>query len=190
LSDQTHAAAALPAGALGRIRRLFDRFDNLLVALCAFATIGAGLVLTYSIAVRYVLHSSTDWQDEMAVFLLVGATFMSAPSVQSRRGHIAIEAIEGFFPDGVERARALLSDVICLLFCGFFSWQSWLLLLEAVEDGRVTDSAWAPPLWFPYSLMTAGVSLLTLRFVLQIAQGLAGDDASLAKHSPAEDVHA
>jgi TRAP-type C4-dicarboxylate transport system permease small subunit len=159
---------------LGGFVRVFDAIDRVLVSACALATIAAGLVLTYSIAVRYVLHSSTDWQDEMAVFLLVGATFLSAPYVQAMRGHIAIEAIEGFLPQRLERLREILSDIICLLFCGFFAWQSWLLLLEAIDDGRVTDSAWAPPLWIPYSLMTAGMSLLALRLVMQLFQSLGG----------------
>lgn len=154
--------------------RVLDALDGVLVSACALATIAAGLVLTYSIAVRYVLHSSTDWQDEMAVFLLVGATFLSAPYVQSMRGHIAIEAIEGFLPERIERVREILSDIVCLLFCSFFTWQSSLLLFEAIDDGRVTDSAWAPPLWIPYSMMTAGMSLLTLRLVLQVGQSFGG----------------
>jgi TRAP-type C4-dicarboxylate transport system permease small subunit len=160
---------------LGGFVRVFDVLDGVLVSACALATIAAGLVLTYSIAVRYVLHSSTDWQDEMAVFLLVGATFLSAPYVQSMRGHIAIEAIEGFLPERIERVREVVSDIVCLLFCAFFTWQSWLLLLEAIDDGRVTDSAWAPPLWIPYSMMTAGMSLLTLRLVLQVGQAFGGN---------------
>jgi TRAP-type C4-dicarboxylate transport system permease small subunit len=154
--------------------RVLDVLDRALVSACALATIAAGLVLTYSIAVRYLLHSSTDWQDEMAVFLLVGATFLSAPYVQSMRGHIAIEAIAGLLPERIERAREITSDIICLLFCAVFTWQSWLLMLEALDDGRVTDSAWAPPLWIPYSMMTAGMSLLTLRLVVQLAQAFGG----------------
>ena len=150
---------------LGAIISACDMLDVALVWGCALATIGAGLVLTYSVAVRYLLHSSTDWQDEMAVFLLVGAVFLSAPYVQAMRGHITIEAVGEFLPRGIEHARAFVSDIVCLAFCGFFTWQCWLLLLEAVEDGRVTDSAWAPPLWIPYSLMTAGMTLLCLRFI-------------------------
>jgi TRAP-type C4-dicarboxylate transport system permease small subunit len=157
---------------LDRIITSCDRLDKVLVWACALATIGAGLVLTYSVLVRYFLQISTDWQDEMAVFLLVGATFLSAPYVQAVRGHIAIEAVEEFLPRGVERFRALVSDIVCLAFCAFFDWQCWLLLLEAVEDGRVTDSSWAPPLWIPYSLMTAGMTLLCLRFALQILDGV------------------
>ena len=157
---------------LDRIITSCDLLDRVLVWACALATIAAGLVLTYSILVRYFLHISTDWQDEMAVFLLVGAIFLSAPYVQSVRGHIAIEALEEFLPRAVERLRALVSDLVCLAFCGFFDWQCWLLLLEAIDDGRVTDSSWAPPLWIPYSLMTAGMTLLCLRFALQIVDAV------------------
>lgn len=158
------------AGFLNRIVAWCNMADRVLVWACALATIGAGLVLTYSILVRYFLHISTDWQDEMAVFLLVGATFLSAPYVQSVRGHIMIEALGEFLPRRLERVRSSISDLICFAFCAFFSWQCWLLLLEAIDDGRVTDSAWAPPLWIPYSLMTSGMTLLCLRFALQIAE--------------------
>lgn len=163
----------MPGGRrLGAIARVFDAIDYALITACALATIAAGAVLTYSIVVRYLLRWSTDWQDEMAVFLLVGATFMSAPYVQSVRGHIAIGAIEGFLPKRLEGVRLIISDLVSLAFCAFFAWQSWLLLLEAIEEGRVTDSAWAPPLWIPYSLMTAGMSLLVLRLLLQFVHGV------------------
>jgi TRAP-type C4-dicarboxylate transport system permease small subunit len=66
------------------------------------------------------------------------------------------------------------------MFCAFFTWQSWLLLLEAIDDGRVTDSSWAPPLWIPYSLMTAGMTLLSLRFMVQIADSFVPDQETAA----------
>jgi TRAP-type C4-dicarboxylate transport system permease small subunit len=58
------------------------------------ALIAAGLVLTCSVIVRYFLKISADWQDEMSVFLIVGAVFISSAAVQALRGHVAIEAIE------------------------------------------------------------------------------------------------
>jgi TRAP-type C4-dicarboxylate transport system permease small subunit len=174
LTDLLERTDIRRSGLLSGLVRVVDAIDRVLVSACALATIAAGLVLTYSVAVRYLLRISTDWQDEVAVFLLVGATFLSAPYVQSMRGHIAIEAIEGYLPERFERVRKTVSDIICLLFCAFFAWQSWLLLLEAIDDGRVTDSAWAPPLWVPYSMMTAGMSLLTLRLVLQLGQRFGG----------------
>ena len=114
-------------------------------------------------------HGSTDWQDESAVFLLVGVTFLCAPWVQQQRGHIGIEAIVGLLPPRINRARRFVIDLMCLLFCGFFAWKSWRLLHEAVVDHQTTSSSWAPPLWIPYGLMTLGMALLTLQIALQIA---------------------
>mgnify|MGYP003333102761 CR=1 FL=1 len=59
------------------------------------ALIVASLVLSYSVFSRYLLQASTDWQDEAAVFCLVGATFLCGGFVQSLRGHVGIEAVAG-----------------------------------------------------------------------------------------------
>jgi TRAP-type C4-dicarboxylate transport system permease small subunit len=156
-----------PALVRGPVARLLDGIDRVLVVAAIAATVCAGLVLTYSVFVRGVLHWSTDWQDEISVFLLVGATFLSAPWVQARRGHIAIEAVSGLLSPAADRVRLLLVDTICLAFTLVFGWQCWSLFVDAIQSGEVTDSVFAPPLWFPYSLMTGGITLLACRFGLQ-----------------------
>ena len=85
---------------------------------------------------RYFLKVPTDWQDEAAVFLLVGAIFLCGAYVQSHRGHVGIEALAGILPPPVNRVRALLVDLGSLAFCAFFSWKSWTLFHEAVPRGR------------------------------------------------------
>src|ERR1700755_2848389 len=82
-------------GGGGPVERLLGEVNNVIVVLSSVALVIASLVLTYSVASRYVLHLSTDWQDELSVFLIVGAVFMSAAAIQARRGHIGIEAIVG-----------------------------------------------------------------------------------------------
>jgi len=136
------------------------------------ALVVASLVLTYSVVTRYFLKYSTDWQDETAVFLIVGAIFMSAAAIQARRGHVAIEAIVGLLPDRVNCVRVFLVDAAGFLFCSFFSWKSWTLLHEAVVENFHSGSTWGPPLWIPYSLMAVGVTLLSLQLLLQIAAEL------------------
>jgi TRAP-type C4-dicarboxylate transport system permease small subunit len=114
---------------------------------------------------------STDWQDELSVFLIVGAVFMSAASIQARRGHIGIEAIVGLLSPQVNHWRQLAVDVVSFLFCAFFSWKSWLLLDEAWTENFHSESTWGPPLWIPYSLMTVGMTLLSLQILLQVVTG-------------------
>jgi len=132
------------------------------------ALVAAALVLTYSVVSRYLFKSSTDWQDETAVFLLVGVTFLCAAHVQQWRGHIGIEALAAILPPGVNRVRRVAVDIASALFCGFFAWKSWTLLHEAVVDGQTTSSSWAAPLWIPYGLMALGMTLLTLQIALQL----------------------
>ncbi len=56
--------------------------NRCMVAFGMLALLAASLVLTSSVVTRYVWKASTDWQDETAVFLLVGTTFLCAAFVQ------------------------------------------------------------------------------------------------------------
>lgn len=148
--------------------KLLDQVNRVIVIVAAIAMTASALVLTYSVAVRYFFKVPTDWQDEMAAFLLIGSTFLTGAWVQSARGHVAIEALSSLLSVRVNAMRLWVCDLISLLFCGFFAWKSWTLLHEAIVEHHVTGSSWAPPLWIPYLAMTAGMALLTLQIALQM----------------------
>jgi TRAP-type C4-dicarboxylate transport system permease small subunit len=169
-----NAALALFSAALEGLNRLVLRVS--MVALLVTAG-----VLTYSVVTRYFLKSSTDWQDEASVFMLVGATFMTAAYVQSLRGHVGIEALAGLLPEGVNRVRLVLVDLVSALFCSFYSWKSWALFHEAWTEGQTTSSSFAPPLWIPYLLMAAGMSLLAVQLFLQFFVRLSGGEVQKAQ---------
>lgn len=154
--------------------------NALVLRISMLALVLAAAVLTYSVVTRYFLKISTDWQDEVAVFLLVGATFMTTAHVQSLRGHVGIEAFANLLPPLVNRLRLFLVDVISALFCAFFSWKSWALFHEAWSEGQTTSSSFAPPLWIPYSLMAVGMSILTLQLILQTLVRVTGGEVSKA----------
>ncbi len=139
-----------------------------LAAVASAIAVGiAGCVLTWEATARYLFKIPSDWQDELSIFLLVGATFMAAAWVQSRRGHVGIQALAAVLPAGIDRVRRFVADVITMVFCGFFCWKCWTLLADAVREGQISDSAWGAPLWIPYGCMAVGMSLLTLQLLLQ-----------------------
>jgi len=154
--------------------RILSFCHNVIVVLASLALIAACVILSYSVLGRALFHAANYWQDEAAVFLLVGATFMTAGYVQARRGHIGIEAFVGLLPPLANRVRLWLVDVTSLLFCGFFTWKSWTLAHEAYSDGQVSNSMWSPPLAIPYGLMALGMTLLCLQIFLQIIIPLTG----------------
>jgi TRAP-type C4-dicarboxylate transport system permease small subunit len=168
---ETATVAAAPAtDAASPVERALAAVNRVIVIVSSFALIIASGVLTYSVASRYFLHFSTDWQDELSVFLIVGAVFMSSAAIQARRGHVAIEAIVGLLPERANRVRQWLVDLASLVFCGFFAWKSWTLLDEAWTEDYHSGSTWGPPLWIPYSLMAVGMTLLSLQLLLQVVR--------------------
>jgi len=148
--------------------------NQVIVVVAAIALVAACVVLSDSVLGRALFHSPNYWQDEAAVFLLVGVTFMTAAYVQGQRGHIGIEAFIGLLSPAVNRIRLWLVDVASLLFCAFFAWKSWTLAHEAFSDGQVSNSMWSPPLAIPYGLMACGMTLLCLQILLQIVIPLSG----------------
>jgi TRAP-type C4-dicarboxylate transport system permease small subunit len=155
-------------GLVAMLARILAACNAVIVFLAAIALIAACAILSYSVLGRALFHSPNYWQDEAAVFLLVGATFMSAAYVQGQRGHIGIEAFVGLLSPAVNRVRLWLVDLATLAFCVFFAWKSWTLAYEAWDEGQVSNSMWSPPLAIPYVLMALGMTLLCLQILLQI----------------------
>ncbi|KMO34342.1 C4-dicarboxylate ABC transporter permease [Methylobacterium variabile] len=182
--DRAAAARARLPGPLAGIEAAMSGLNRVILLLGGGALVAACLVLSYSVVVRYFLKIPTEWQDETAVFLIVGATFLSAAGVQAKRGHVAIEALTGLLSPQVNRLRLLLADVISLAFVAFFAWKSWTLLHEAWVDGQISQSTWGPPLWIPYSLMAVGMTLLALQFLLQIAEAVTSGPAAAGFADP------
>src|SRR5215831_6131930 len=123
--------AAKPTGA---VERVLAAVNQVVVTLSSIALVIASIVLTYSVVSRYFFHFSTDWQDELSVFLIVGAVFMSGAAIQAQRGHVAIEAIVGLLPARTNHIRQLVVDFASFAFCAFFAWKSWTLLDEAITE--------------------------------------------------------
>ena len=175
LADQADSSSTVTGNSpVAVLERALAFCNNIIVVFAAIALIAACGILSYSVLGRALLHSANYWQDEAAVFLLVGATFMTSAYVQSQRGHVSIEAFIGLLSTRANRLRLWLVDVASLLFCAFFAWKSWTLAHEAWVDGQVSNSMWSPPLAIPYGLMACGMTLLCVQILLQIVIPLSG----------------
>ncbi len=157
-----------PRAQHGLVARAVDWANRATLVVGMIALVAASFVLTFSVVSRYLFKMGTDWQDEAAVFCIVGTVFLCGAYVQANRGHVGIEAISSLLSPAVNRIRLICVDVLTLLFCAFFAWKSWTLWHEAWIDKMTTSSTWAPPLAIPYGLMAAGMTLLALQVLLQV----------------------
>jgi C4-dicarboxylate transporter, DctM subunit len=136
----------------------------------ALAIVAAGLILTVCVTISLLTGRAFSWLDEVTIFLIAGAIFFSSGAVQSKRGHIGIEVLGGFLSKDANSTRLHILDAICFFFCAVFAWKSGMLLQEALHEGQTSHSAWGPPLWVPYTLLTIGMGLLALQLAVQVAE--------------------
>jgi TRAP-type C4-dicarboxylate transport system permease small subunit len=155
-------------------------FSRAIKALNFVCGLIAGLLIMISAAVitneviwRYYLRRPHTWNLEFNIFLLIGATFIAANYAQMKRAHVGTEVLQSLMPASWNRIRILGGDVLSVLLCAFMAVKVWQYSWQAWNEGWATNSTWAPPLWIPYSLIGAGLALISLEYFVQIVEEIA-----------------
>lgn len=150
---------------LGRIIDGLTYITGWLAALCLVA---AALVVTEAVIVRKLLGTSTIWQIEASVYLVILSVFVGAPFVQKNEHHLNVDLlIIHLSPRTREIVLIIVSIVTCGL-CAIISWYAWPMWWEAVINNEHSASLWGPPLWIPYLFLPLGMTLLFLQYIVYI----------------------
>lgn len=166
LASETSRIADHHPGFAGVVETL----TNVIFRMAAVALLAAAFVLTGGVVWSHVTGRGVDWQDEVTIFLVSGAVFLASGYVQGKRGHVGIELLPGLLSPRSEKIRSLFVDAIAFGFVVLFAWEAGQLLSEAISEGQTSQSAWGPPLWIPYALLTFGMCVLALQLMAQVGQ--------------------
>lgn len=150
------------------ILRMIDGLTMVSGYVSALAILAATLIIVEQVLVRYVLRAPTIWQVEIAVYLLIAATFLGAPYGLRQNAHINIEMIIILFPQRVRKRLEILTSFLALLFCLFLTWRGWVMWWEAFEGGWKSSSLLSVPLVYPYALLPLGMTLTSLQYIIQL----------------------
>ena len=106
--------------------------------------------------VRYVLHAPTIWQVEIAVYLLIAATFLGAPYGLKQNAHINIDILVVFLPERVRNWLDIVTSFVAMLFCVFLAWRGCVMWWEAFEGGWKSSSLFIRPSHLPLCATSSG----------------------------------
>ena len=141
----------------------------------AAALIALGvLVVCEMVFVRYVLNQNTIWQTDFVTWSLVAATFIGSPYLLLTRGHVNVDVLPLYLGPRARWWLALASIVMSLAFCITMAVLTARFWLEAWEQRWVSDTMWRARLWIPYSAMPIGLGILTLQYIADLYNLLAG----------------
>ncbi len=132
---------------------------------CMFVLV---VLVSALVLIRFFPIISLGWADEIVELIFAWMVFLGTAAVWRSNEHITID----FIPQALAGTRAgrVLEGVVCLLILAFlavFTWQGWLLTLQAVGN-RTAILELPRPAWYVV-VPISGVAMIgyTLRRGLQ-----------------------
>ena len=157
------------------IRRILD-------GLYAGSAWAAGICMAAILVVTLlqVLGGFTDIHvrgtDAYAGYAMAASSFFALASTLKRGEHIRVTLILDRFQGPTRRWLEYWCLGVAVLLSGFFAWYAWDMVYWSWEFDSRSDAMDASPLWVPQSAMALGVTILTVAFVDEFVQVVAGRD--------------
>lgn len=184
-----------PVATASRPVRVLRVVERAVALLCLVAVGASALVLmtifvliSYSVAMRYVVGLPQPWIDEAVGWLLAASVMLAVPEVQRRGEHIGIDFLANNLLARGYRALALFAVATVLASAAIYVREG----LEMVTFSRMLNvlSNQIPevPLWLVQGVVPVGFGLMVLVALVQFACLLAGLSPRAMSRHMIEDV--
>ena len=151
---------------------VFIRFIHSLSKLCGIISTtliaSAVLVTTQMVIVRYLFKMSTVWQTEYVIFSLAAATFIGAPYVLMKKGHVNVNLIPYYLNQKGKNILAIVAAILALSFLAILFYSSVELTNHAWVKNIKTPTIWSFPMWKVYIFLPIGMGIMILQYLADI----------------------
>jgi len=150
----------------------FIRFIHSLSKLCGIISTtliaSAVLVTTQMVVFRYLFKMSTVWQTEYVIFSLAAATFIGAPYVLMKKGHVNVDLIPYYLNQKGKNILAIVAAILALSFLAILFYSSVELTNHAWVKNIKTPTIWSFPMWKVYIFLPIGMGIMILQYLADI----------------------
>ncbi len=149
----------------GALASLHDAITRFTFVVAIIATAYLTLTLSAEVIARYVLQKPTGWIPDTAAVSFALITFMGAPMLAWKRGHVNMDIVVKRMPTAlaslVERLMYLVAAGACLLS----AWFGYVELLRLIRRNVMMIAVTPIPKWWlmaaiVYCLLSMGIYFL------------------------------
>lgn len=139
-------------------------------AICGLL-IAMTIVVFSQVIARYVLQAPLSWSEELARFLLIWLSMLSAAYAFKTKSHFALRLLVGKLSAAAQRAMSLFVHLIVVLF---FSVLLYFSIIFVIGVKGHTAPALQISMQIPYSSIVVGCALILLETMRSAWKELAG----------------
>lgn len=125
------------------------------------------LVILYATLSRYLFNRPVDYSDELAALLFVVSAFIGILSSALNSDHIEINILTQRLGATWRTLCKRLSAIVCVVFFGLFSYQSFVFADFSYQIGALTEAAALPVSYWMY-VMPLASAIAGLAYAYQV----------------------
>ena len=150
---------------MSKWERGWTRVEKFIVGVLTFS---ATLIAFYGVIARYLLRRPPDWAEEIVIYLIIWAVFITASILAEEKGHVAATLMVERFPLKARRYLAVFNGLVALGFCVAVSILGFKIVSAAYVNDERSLTALRFPVWIPYLSVAAGCTLVALRYAIRV----------------------
>ncbi len=152
---------------MSSLMRAYDAFLLFLGMLSGLLVLFVTLGIGFDVTLRAISGQGLPWLIDLAEYALLFMTFLGAPWVLRRGGHVAVEIAVMYLPD---RLRDVLRRLVCVMggmICAIMAWAAVLATYEAYERKALIFKALVLPEWWILAVIPFSLILCVIEFFRQ-----------------------
>jgi len=150
---------------MSKWERGWTRVEKFIVGVLTFS---ATMVAFYGVITRYLFRRPPDWAEEIVIYLIIWAVFITASILAEEKGHVAATLMVERFPLKARRYLAVFNGLVALGFCVAVSILGFKIVSAAYVNDERSLTALRFPVWIPYLSVAAGCTLVALRYAIRV----------------------
>lgn len=158
-------------------RRVIDALARALRLASAAMLIAIVVINAANVFGRYVLSAPLSWGEEVMLYLMIAAVFLSSPAVTWDGAHIRMDVLAQALPRDVRRALEALADLISFAVALVLVYASVPVVLQLYEFDQRSHAA-EVPMALPQGAIPLGFALAALALIARELCGKAAEHSA------------